>query len=210
VEYKQGDTTCEGLLVYDDIFKTPGVLIAHQWKDLTDYEDARRDARHAQPRRPVRRHHGKGVRADNPRTPAPSPGNTERPPLLRDRINAALDFQEERAREAKQIAAISCTAAPPCSNWPAAARTFGAVAHGGLSSPAPMTRRKSGRFLSSRRDRILPRGSDGLPEEMRDAKWTGSSWPTATLHSFRDQNAGNDNSKGVAYNKDADVRSWRE
>ncbi|MFO1512541.1 MAG: hypothetical protein U1F83_06445 [Verrucomicrobiota bacterium] len=33
VEYKQGITTLEGVLVYDDAVKTkrPGVLVVHQW-----------------------------------------------------------------------------------------------------------------------------------------------------------------------------------
>jgi len=33
VEYKQGDTTCEGYLAYDDAVKgpRPGVLVVHDW-----------------------------------------------------------------------------------------------------------------------------------------------------------------------------------
>ena len=40
VEYKQGDTTLEGVLVYDDAVKgkRPGVLIVHQWLGITEYE----------------------------------------------------------------------------------------------------------------------------------------------------------------------------
>src|SRR6266516_3884708 len=43
VEYKHGDTLLEGHLVYDDATKgpRPGVLIVHQWKGLTDYEQKR-------------------------------------------------------------------------------------------------------------------------------------------------------------------------
>src|ERR1700722_13467293 len=43
VEYKQGDTTLEGYLAYDDSLsgKRPGVLIVHQWMGLTDYEKMR-------------------------------------------------------------------------------------------------------------------------------------------------------------------------
>ncbi|HEY0550733.1 MAG TPA: dienelactone hydrolase family protein, partial [Verrucomicrobiae bacterium] len=43
VEYRQGETVCEGLLVFDDSIqgKRPGVLVAHQWKGLTDYEKMR-------------------------------------------------------------------------------------------------------------------------------------------------------------------------
>ena len=43
VEYKQGDTTLEGFVAYDDAIKgpRPGVLIVHQWLGLTDYEKHR-------------------------------------------------------------------------------------------------------------------------------------------------------------------------
>ena len=69
VEYKQGDTVCEGLLVFDDSIqgKRPGILVAHQWKGLTDYEKMRAEML-------AQRGYvafcadvyGKGVRADNP------------------------------------------------------------------------------------------------------------------------------------------------
>src|SRR5690348_18364167 len=43
VEYKQGDTTLEGFLAYDDAIsgERPGVLVVHQWMGLTDYEKHR-------------------------------------------------------------------------------------------------------------------------------------------------------------------------
>src|SRR5271170_6109219 len=43
VEYKQGEATLEGVLVYDDAIqgKRPGVLVVHQWLGLTDYEKHR-------------------------------------------------------------------------------------------------------------------------------------------------------------------------
>ena len=43
IEYKQGDTTLEGYLAYDDAIsgKRPGVLVVHQWLGLTDYEKHR-------------------------------------------------------------------------------------------------------------------------------------------------------------------------
>src|SRR6266705_876351 len=43
IEYKQGDTTLEGYLAYDDAIsgKRPGVLIVHQWLGLTGYEKHR-------------------------------------------------------------------------------------------------------------------------------------------------------------------------
>ena len=43
LEYRQGETVCEGLLVYDDATsgKRPGVLIAHQRKGLIACEKRR-------------------------------------------------------------------------------------------------------------------------------------------------------------------------
>ena len=43
IEYKQGDATLEGVLVWDDAVKgtRPGVLVVHQWMGLTDYEKHR-------------------------------------------------------------------------------------------------------------------------------------------------------------------------
>ncbi len=43
IEYKQGDATLEGVLVWDDAVSgpRPGVLIVHQWLGLTDYEKHR-------------------------------------------------------------------------------------------------------------------------------------------------------------------------
>jgi len=45
VEYKQGDATLEGYLVYDDAVsaKRPGILIVHEWKGLNDYAKRRAD-----------------------------------------------------------------------------------------------------------------------------------------------------------------------
>ena len=73
VEYKQGDTVCEGLLVYDDLFqgKRSGVIVAHQWKGISGHEKSHAELL------AMRGHvvlcadvYGKGVRADNPKDAA--------------------------------------------------------------------------------------------------------------------------------------------
>ncbi len=50
---------------------------------------------------------------------------------------------------------------------------------------------------------------DGFQKEMRDSKadWQMIYYSNA-VHSFTDPNSGNDNSKGAAYNANADRRSW--
>src|SRR4051812_2798647 len=111
VEYKQGDTVCEGLLVYDDQFqgKRPGILVAHQWKGLTDYEKMRAEmlaqlgyvALCADV-------YGQGVRANNASDAAALAGKYKGDrKLLRARITAALEFLRSNERvNPKQIAAI--------------------------------------------------------------------------------------------------------
>ena len=78
VEYKQGDTTLEGFVAYDDAItgKRPGILVVHQWLGLTDYEKHRAEmlaqlgyvAFCADI-------YGKGVRPQNTRKPAPRRAN---------------------------------------------------------------------------------------------------------------------------------------
>jgi len=43
IEYKQGGTTLEGFVAWDDARTgaRPGVLVVHQWMGLTDYEKKR-------------------------------------------------------------------------------------------------------------------------------------------------------------------------
>lgn len=56
---------------------------------------------------------------------------------------------------------------------------------------------------------VPPAEVDGFEKEMRDAKvdWQLVAYGNA-VHTFTDKNAGNDNSKGSAYNENADRRSW--
>src|SRR3989344_4416283 len=43
VEYKHGDTVCEGFLAYDDAAKgkVPGVIVVHEWTGLGNYAKMR-------------------------------------------------------------------------------------------------------------------------------------------------------------------------
>jgi dienelactone hydrolase len=56
---------------------------------------------------------------------------------------------------------------------------------------------------------VPPPEVQAFEEEMRKAKvdWQLVSYGGA-VHSFTDWNAGNDNSRGAAYNEKADKRSW--
>ena len=223
VEYQEGATVCEGLMVYDDALTGPrsGVLIAHQWKGLTDYEKMRGEmlarAGHVVLCADI---YGKGVRADNPKDASALAGKYKGDrPLLRARINAALAVLKQNPRvNPKRIAAIGyCFGGTTVLELArSGAEIAGVVSfHGGLNTPTPAD-------ATNIKTKILAcHGADDpfVPEaevlafqkEMRDAKvdWQLSSYGNA-VHSFTDKNAGHDNSKGSAFNAAADARSWRE
>jgi dienelactone hydrolase len=225
VEYKQGDTVCEGLLVFDDLpafqGKRPGIIVAHQWKGLTDYEKMRGELL------AMRGHivlcadvYGKGVRADNPKDAAALAGKyKEDRKLLRARINAALDFLRKQERvNPQQIAAIGyCFGGTTVLELARSGADIKGVVsfHGGLSTPAPADakniRCKVLACHGADDPFVPPEEVQAFEKEMRDAKvdWQLVAYGNA-VHSFTDKGAGNDNSKGAAYNAQADLRSWRE
>jgi dienelactone hydrolase len=223
VEYKEGDTVCEGLLVYDDLFqgKRPGIIVAHQWKGVTDYEKMRAELL------AMRGYvalcsdvYGKGVRADNPKDAAALAGKYKGDrKLLRARINAALDFLRKQERVNPQIiGAIGyCFGGTTVLELArGGADVKGVVSfHGGLGSPTPADAKNikcKVLALHGADDPFVPTDEViAFQKEMREAKvdWQLVAYGGA-VHSFTDKSAGNDNSKGSAYNAQADLRSWRE
>jgi dienelactone hydrolase len=221
VEYKQGDTVCEGVLVYDDSFqgKRPGIIVAHQWKGLTDYEKMRAGLLAQRGYVALCSDvYGKGVRADNPQDAAALAGKYKGDrPLLRARINAALGFlrQQERVNP-QQVAAIGyCFGGTTVLELArSGADVLGVVSfHGGLNTPTPADAKNiKAKVLACHGadDPFVPADEVlAFEKEMRDAKvdWQLVAYGNA-VHSFTDKGAGNDNSKGAAYNAEADRRSW--
>ena len=222
VEYKQGDTTLEGWLAYDTAVqgRRPGVLVAHQWKGLTAYEKRRADML-AKLGYVVfcADVYGKGVRADNPtdasKLAAQYKGDR---PLLRARINAAFQqLQKQPLADPSRLAAIGyCFGGTTVLELArSGAEVSGVVSfHGGLSTPSP---EDAGRIKGHV---LVLHGADdpnvpalevaAFEQEMRQAKvdWQLVAYGGA-VHSFTDPGAGNDNSKGAAYNENADRRSWQ-
>src|SRR5882757_10151710 len=95
VEYKQGGTTLEGYLAYDDSIsgKRPGVLVVHQWLGLTDYEKHRAEQLAALGYVAFCADiYGKGVRPkDTTEAGAESTKYKSDRQLLRARVNAGLE-----------------------------------------------------------------------------------------------------------------------
>ncbi|HEX3890147.1 MAG TPA: dienelactone hydrolase family protein, partial [Verrucomicrobiae bacterium] len=145
VEYKQGDTTLEGFLAYDDSIsgKRPGVLVVHQWLGLTDYEKHRAtmlaqlgyvafcaDI------------YGKGIRPKDAAEAGSQAGKYKSDrKLLRERVNAGLDELEKNDLvDSKKVAAIGyCFGGTTVIELARSGAELNGVVsfHGGLDSPTP-------------------------------------------------------------------------
>ncbi len=221
IEYQQGDTTLEGVLVYDDEVKArwPAVLIVHQWMGVTEYEKNRATML-------VRLGYvafcadiyGKGVRPkDTQEAGAEATKYKTDRALLRARVNAGLaELQKSELVDTNRIAAIGyCFGGTTVIELARSGAELNGVVsfHGGLDSPTPA----AGKNIKCKvlachgaDDPFVPaKDLAAFESEMRDSKvdWQLISYGGA-VHSFTQPMAGSDNSKGAAYNEAADKRSW--
>lgn len=222
VEYKDGDTVLEGVRVWDDAVKSPrpGVLVVHQWLGLTDYEKGRAEqlaklgyvAFCADI-------YGKGVRPKNTKEAgAEATQYKTNRKLLRARVNAGLAaLKKSELVDARRVAAIGyCFGGTTVLELArSGADVAGVVSfHGGLDSPVPADGKNiKGKVLACHGadDPYVPANElAAFEDEMRQANvdWTLIKFGGA-VHSFTQPMAGNDHSKGAAYNEKADVRSWK-
>jgi dienelactone hydrolase len=222
VEYSHGGTTLEGFMAWDDAIKgtRPAVLIVHQWMGLTDYERMRAEqlAKLGYVAFAVDVY-GKGVRPANPGEAGGLAGKYKGDrALLRARVAAGLDaLRASGLADAKRIAAIGyCfggTAALELAR--SGADIAGVVSfHGGLDSPSPAdgkSIRAKVLVLHGADDPYVPaKDIAAFQQELRDAKvdWQ-MVYYSGAVHSFTQKAAGNDPSKGSAYDERADRRSWQ-
>lgn len=221
VEYKDGDAVLEGLLAYDDANEKPrpGVLVCHDWTGVGDYAKSRAvqlaELGYVAFCADI---YGKGIRPNDPKECAAQAGKYKGDrALLRSRVRAGLDqLLKNKLVEKDKIAAIGyCfggTAALELAR--SGAPILGVVTfHGGLNTPTPEDAKKiKCRVLvlhGADDPFVKPAEVEAFKEEMGNAKvdFQIVSYPGA-VHSFTRKDAGNDNSKGAAYNADADKDSW--
>jgi len=221
VEYREGETVLEGYLAWDDTLAgpRPAVVIVHQWKGLTDYEKKRAamlaELGYVAFAADI---YGKGTRASSAQEAGELAGRYKNDlPLLRDRVNAAVDYikQNELVNPTKVAAIGYCFGGTTVLELArSGAEVDGVVSfHGGLGTSMPAGKGQvkcKVLVLHGADDPYAPAAEvAALQEELRDADvdWELVLYGGA-VHSFTDWNAGTDNSRGAAYNEQADKRSW--
>lgn len=222
IEYKDGDAVLEGYLVYDDAVTTkrPGVLVVHEWMGLGAYEKGRAEQLAALGYVAFAADiYGKGIRPKDGKEAAEFAGKYRGGDrkVLRSRVNAALDLLKNQSMvEARMTAAIGyCFGGTTVLELArSGADTLGVVSfHGGLATTSPADAKNiKGKVLAlhgADDPFVKPEEVLAFQDEMRKGgvDWYFVSYGNA-VHSFSNTAAGNDNSKGAAYNEKADKRSW--
>ncbi len=223
IDYKQDTTTLEGYLVYDQSIQgiRPGVVIFHEWNGLGDYVKMRADS--------LARLgyvafgadiYGKGIRPTTQDEMAKLSNyylsNRE---LLRARANIGLDqLRKNKFVDPKRIAAIGyCFGGAAALELARSGADIVGVAtfHGVLSTPNPEDAKNiKGRVLAMHggSDPIVTRDQvNAFWDEMvkADVDWQLVVYDEA-VHGFTNPANGDDPSKGLAYNAEADHHSWQE
>jgi dienelactone hydrolase len=221
IAYKHGDVELEGYLAYDDARpgKRPGVLVVHEWLGHNPY--ARKRAEMLAELGYVAfalDMYGKGVRGktpeDGPRLSQPFKDDRT---LMRGRAAAGLDVLRKHPKvDGSKLAAIGyCFGGTTALELARGGADLAGVVvfHGNLATPLPA---RPGQMKATvlvchgADDPIVPPAEvAAFEDEMRKAAvdYQIISYGGA-VHAFTNPGAGNDKSRGVAYQPAADRRSW--
>ncbi len=222
VIYKHGDTTLEGYLAYPEGAKgpLPGVLVIHDWSGPGPY--SRRRAEQLAEGGFVAfaiDMYGQGVRPTTMEEKAKQAGiyRGDRA-LMRARARAGLDVLLANAKvDSKRVGAIGyCFGGGSALELARSGALLAGVVsfHGNLDTPNPAD------ATSIKAKILICHGAEdpyvpaeqvaAFQKEMKDA---GLDYQfiaySGAVHAFTQKEAGNDNSKGAAYNEAADRRSWQ-
>jgi dienelactone hydrolase len=223
VMYEKDGVTMEGFHVYDEalIGQRPAVLVVHQWMGLSENEK-RRSRMLAEMGCNVLAVdvYGKGVRPESPAEAGKQAGvfKGDRK-LFRARLMAGLEvlMKDERTDAAKVAAIGYCFGGTGVLEMARAGAPLAGVVsfHGGLDAAEGMEA-KAGNVsskvlvLHGAADPYVPAAQvEAFQKEMTAAKadWQMASYGGA-VHAFTQKEAGDDASKGAAYQAAADARSW--
>ena len=222
VEYKSGGDVMEGFHVYDDAVEgeRPGILVVHQWTGLGDHEKERsRKLAELGYNVFAADIYGKGVRPQPPASGAEAGKYKENRDLYRTRLAAGLVILKSDARTDKsELGAVGfCFGGTGVLEMARAGMGVSGVVsfHGGLAAAEGKEAKEGGVKTAilvchgAADPHVSPEEVMGFGKEMSQAKvdWEMDIYSDA-VHSFTQKSAGDDPSKGSAYNKRADERSW--
>ena len=225
VDYKQGDTPLHGMLAWNDAAKgkRPGVLVVHEWWGLN--ENTRNQAKRLAQSGYVAfalDMYGSGKVADPTHPKDAQAFMTEAakdPALLQARFNAALDLLKKDPHvDPEKIAAIGyCFGGGVVLNMARSGADLDAVVtfHGALNptTPAPKGTIKPRILVLTGADDPMVTASvlDSFKKEMdaAGAHYQVISYPGAR-HAFTNPDAGKAGMDALAYDADADKKSWAE
>lgn len=222
IDYNDGNTVLQGYLAYDNSNSNirPGILIVHQWKGLSDYEKMR--ARMLAELGYVAFAvdiYGKDVRPATPEDAGKEAGKYYSDvSLMRERVNAGLtELLKQEYVDKNKIAAIGyCFGGGVALELARSGADIEGVVtfHGSLSTPDPQDAKNIKCKISVQHGAVDPFVKEenviAFKKEMEDASvdYVLTEYSGA-VHSFTMESAGNDPSKGAAYNEKADKRSWK-
>ncbi len=223
VEYKEGSTTLEGFIAYDDAAKgkRPGVVIVHDWMGLADYSKGRAkqlaELGYVAFAADI---YGKGVRPknqDEAKTQAMKYKGDR--PLMRARAKAAFETLKNNPKvdSNKMLAMGYCFGGTTAIEMALSGLPLKGVVsfHGGLDFPSLATDTKNIHapilILHGAVDPNVPPEqvsafTKALEQNKIDYEFVAYA---GAVHAFTEKNAGNDPSKGAAYNEKADKRSFQ-
>lgn len=223
VTYKEGETVLEGMIAYDTKKiknKAPGVVVVHDWMGVSDYVKMRAEQLAEMGYIAfVADIYGKGTRPKDAKEAADFAGkyrNGDRK-LLRARATAAYEeLKKNKYVDQNKISATGyCFGGTTVLEMARAGLPLKGVVsfHGGLSSSAPADVKNIKTKILALHGAIDPYVSasevtqfqkelDAASVDYQFISYSGA------VHAFTQKGAGNDISKGAAYNENADKRSF--
>jgi dienelactone hydrolase len=221
VEYKHGDVVLQGYLAYDDASdaKRPGVLVVHEWMGINDYAKERAEQLAALGYVAFALDmYGKDVKITNSQEAGAMAGSFYKDrQLMRDRADAGLQqLRNFRLTDPTRMAAIGyCFGGSAVLEMARGGADINGVVsfHGNLSNPTPentVNIKTKVLVCHGVIDPYVPMEQvNAFVQQMDSAKidYQLIMYSNA-VHGFTNPNNGTDNSKGAAYNENADQRSW--